>query len=60
MAAKVRKVKQGLLELQAYEVLRDNGGLQAPEVTQEKEEHLERRCDITQRLITTVSPVVLY
>lgn len=43
MAAKVRKAKQGLPEPQAHKVLRDNEGPQAQEVTQEKEERLERR-----------------
>ncbi|KAJ4928076.1 hypothetical protein JOQ06_015875 [Pogonophryne albipinna] len=46
-AAKVRKAKRGLPELQAYEALRDNGDLQAQEVMQGKEERLERRFEIS-------------
>lgn len=43
MAAKVRKVKRGLPEPQAHEALRDSEGLQAQEVTLEKEDRPERR-----------------
>ncbi|KAM7422509.1 hypothetical protein PAMA_010518 [Pampus argenteus] len=51
MAAKVRKVNRGLPEPQAYEVQRDNEGLQAQEVTQEKEDPQERRVILENREI---------